>query len=48
MSDPLRLAEVRKLRQQRFVEPAKVDLKALLESAPLEGINLDRSPGGHE
>lgn len=44
LSDPSRQAEARRLLQQRFVEPAKVDLKALLASAPLEGIDLKRSP----
>jgi hypothetical protein len=31
--------------RQRFVEPPKVSLKALLASAPLDGIDLDR---GHD
>jgi hypothetical protein len=44
LSDPSREVEARKLLRQRFVEPAKVDLKALLASAPLDGIDLDRSP----
>ncbi len=44
LSDPSRQAEARRLLQQRFLEPAKVDLKALLASAPLDGIDLDRSP----
>lgn len=44
LSDPARQAEARKLLQQRFVEPPKVSLKALLASAPLDGIDLDRSP----
>jgi hypothetical protein len=43
LSDPLRQADARWLLQQRFAEPAKVDLKALLASAPLDGIDLDRS-----
>jgi hypothetical protein len=43
LSDPSRQAEARKLLQQRFVEPPKVSLKALLASAPLDGIDLDRS-----
>ena len=42
LSDPSRQAETRKLLQQRFVEPSKVSLKALLASAPLDGIDLDR------
>ena len=43
LSDPSRQAEARKLLRQRFVEPSKVSLKALLASAPLDGIVLDRS-----
>jgi hypothetical protein len=42
LSDPARQAEARKLLRQRFVEPPKVSLKALLASAPLDGIDLDR------
>jgi hypothetical protein len=42
LSDPSRQAEARKLLRQRFTEPTKVSLKALLASAPLEGIELDR------
>jgi hypothetical protein len=43
LSDPLRQSEARRLLQPRFGEPPKVSLKALLASAPLEGIDLDRS-----
>jgi hypothetical protein len=43
LSDPSRQAEARKLLWQRFAEPPKVSLKALLASAPLDGIDLDRS-----
>jgi hypothetical protein len=43
LSDPLGRAEARKLLRQRFVEPPKVSPKALLASAPLDGIDLDRS-----
>jgi len=43
LSDPLRRAEARLLLRQRFVEPPKVSLKSLLASAPLDGIELDRS-----
>lgn len=43
LSDPSRQAEARKLLRQRFAEPPKVSLKALLASAPLDGIDLDRS-----
>lgn len=42
LSDPSRRAEARRLLRQRFVEPPKVSLKALLASAPLDGIDLDR------
>jgi len=43
LSDPSRQAEARRLLQQHFVDPSKVDLKALLAAAPLEGIDLKRS-----
>jgi hypothetical protein len=43
LSDPSRLAEARKLLQRRFAEPPKTNLKVLLASAPLDGIDLDRS-----
>jgi hypothetical protein len=43
LSDPSRQIEARKLLRQRFAEPPKVSLKALLASAPLEGIDLERS-----
>jgi hypothetical protein len=42
LSDPARQAAARTLLRQRFVEPPKVSLKALLASAPLGGIDLDR------
>jgi len=42
LSDPLRQADARRLLRQRFVEPPKVSLKALLASAPLDGIDLER------
>ncbi len=44
LSDPSRQAEARRLLRQRFGEPPAVSLKALLASAPLDGIDLDRSP----
>jgi hypothetical protein len=44
LSDPSRQAEARRLLQQRFLEPPKVSLKTLLASAPLDGIDLERSP----
>lgn len=43
LSDPSRQAEARRLLQRRFAEPPKVSLKALLASAPLDGIDLDRT-----
>ena len=43
LSDPSRQAEARMLLRQRFDEPPKVSLKALLASAPLDGIDLDRT-----
>jgi len=42
LSDPARQAAARTLLRQRFIEPPKVSLKALLASAPLDGIDLDR------
>lgn len=42
LSDPARQAAARMLLRQRFAEPSKVSLKALLASAPLDGIDLDR------
>jgi hypothetical protein len=44
LADPSRQAEARKLLRQRFIEPAKPGLKALLASAPLDGIDLERDP----
>jgi len=44
LSDPARQVATRMLLRQRFVEPPKVSLKALLASAPLEGIDLERAP----
>jgi hypothetical protein len=43
LADPARRAAARVLLRQRFAEPAKVSLKALLAAAPLDGIDLDRS-----
>jgi hypothetical protein len=43
LSDPARQAATRLLIRQRFGEPAANDLKALLASAPLDGIDLDRT-----
>jgi hypothetical protein len=42
LSDPARQAAARALLRQRFAEPPKMSLKALLASAPLDGIDLDR------
>ena len=42
LSDPARQSAARALLRQRFVEQPKVSLKALLASAPLDGIDLDR------
>jgi hypothetical protein len=44
LSDPARQAAARLLLRQRFIKPPKVSLKALLASAPLDGIELDRDP----
>jgi hypothetical protein len=43
LSDPARQTAARALLRQRLAEPAGSSLKALLASAPLEGIDLDRS-----
>ena len=42
LSDPTRQAAARALLRQRIVEPAQSSPKALLASAPLEGIDLAR------
>lgn len=44
LSDPTRQAEARKLLTQSFAEPPKVSLKALLASAPLDGIEPRSQP----
>lgn len=44
LSDPARQTEARALLRQRFAEPPKTSLKALLAAAPLDGIDLDRDP----
>jgi hypothetical protein len=43
LSDPSRQAEARRVLQQCFVEASGLDLKSLLASAPLDGIDLSRS-----
>ena len=42
LSDPGRQAAARMLIRQRFGPPPPVDLKALLASAPLDDIDLER------
>jgi hypothetical protein len=42
LSDPSRQAEAREFLRQRFGESLKESLKALLASAPLDGIDLER------
>jgi len=42
LGDPEREAEARSLLKARFAVPRATGLKALLASAPLEGIDLDR------
>ncbi len=44
LADPSRQAPARRLLRQHFIEPAKPSLKALLASAPLDGIDLERGP----
>jgi hypothetical protein len=39
-----RARQRRALLRQRFAEPSHVGLKALLASAPLDGIDLERNP----
>jgi hypothetical protein len=43
LSDPERQAEARQLLRRRFVQPPPMSLKALLASAPLDGIDLERA-----
>lgn len=43
LSDPARQNEARRILRQRFGKPPAVSLKALLASAPLDGIELERS-----
>ncbi len=43
LTDPARQQTARSQLRQQFSEPAPVSLKALLASAPLEGISLDRT-----
>jgi hypothetical protein len=45
LGDPRQQAETRALLRQRFQGGHEVDLKALLASAPLEGIDLTRDRG---
>jgi hypothetical protein len=47
LSDPDRHHAARQLLRQEFRPPAAIDLKALLASAPLDGIDIerDRDPG---
>lgn len=40
--DPAREAEARALLRHQFAKPPAVGLKALLATAPLDGIDLDR------
>jgi hypothetical protein len=44
LADPAREAETRALLRERVMPPSSRGLKALLEAAPLEGIDLDRDP----
>ena len=43
LSDPARQTEARQLLRRRFAQSPPVSLKALLASAPLDGIDLERS-----
>lgn len=42
LADPAREGEARALLRERFAPRPPVDLKALLASAPLDGIDLER------
>jgi hypothetical protein len=42
LGDPRMAAEARSILRARFATPAKPGLKALLASAPLEGVDLER------
>lgn len=42
LGDPRTAAELRMILRARFTKPAQAGLKALLASAPLEGVDLDR------
>lgn len=44
LGDPQRAAEARSLLKARFAKPPSAGLKALLASAPIEGIDVSR-PG---
>ena len=43
LSDPARATEARSVLKARFAEPVAMGLKALLASAPLDGIEIERS-----
>ena len=43
LADPQRAAAARALLRERFAPETAADLKVLLASAPLEGIDLERS-----
>lgn len=42
LSDPDRREATRQLLRQEFCPPATIDLKTLLASAPLDGIDIER------
>jgi len=42
LADPARQAQARALLRQRFAQPPAVSPKAVLASAPLDGIDLER------
>ena len=44
LADPAREAESRALLRERFAPASPLDLKALLASAPLDGVDLERDP----
>ena len=44
LADPARETEARALLRERFSPASAPDLKALLASAPLDGVDLERDP----
>ena len=45
LADPVRESEARTALKERFQAKGSIDLKALLATAPLEGVDLSRDEG---